>query len=184
MENQEYFDKYELSLLKELLNICKSSGVMGKDILSNEDIDSKWHEFEPEYMVKAVKLINSYPEFTLGCAGYVGMAVAKWWDENWDAYRSSKFEDLFGERGFDDMDDHIISRILSYELDSEEAQKLSSIMLSCAQHTMDKIRHEEIEDATTKAFYILSRSLRAIFRIGASIELFKEGYKFKLHYIS
>lgn len=185
MEEKEYFDNYEAGLLRDLLKLCTSLGKLEGDLLSSEDIDGKWKEFAPEYMVEAVKQINSYPEFTIGCAGYIGMAIAKWWDEDWGRHHSAGFGSLLGKRGFDDMDDHIAQDILGLAEGSTEAGATASLMLSCAQLAMDRIRHENIETQTTKAFHILARTLRAMFRTGAALQLYKDGYKFqKVRYVS
>lgn len=179
MEEKEYFDSYEASLMQDLLKLCTSLGQLDGTLLSSEDIDAKWKEFAPEYMVEAVKQINPYPEFTIGCAAYIGMAMAKWWDEDWGRHHNAKYESMLGKRGFDDMDDHIVTDILGYGLDSMDAQMLSKLLLSCAQSAMDKIRHEQVETSTEKAFHILARTLRVMFRIGAAIQLYRMGYKFQ-----
>ncbi len=179
MEEKEYFDSYEEGLMQDMLKLCTSFGKLDGTLLSSEDIDAKWKEFAPEYMVEAVKQINSYPEFTIGCAGYIGTAVARWCDIDWGRYHNSKFSSLLGPRGFDDIDDHIVKDILGYELDSTEAGVLAKILLSCSQVAMNKIRHEHIEAQTTKSFHILARTLRVMFRIGASLMLFSEGYRFQ-----
>ncbi|MBO5193581.1 MAG: hypothetical protein J6B62_01665 [Bacteroidales bacterium] len=184
-KEMEYLDSYEASLLQEMLKLCTSLGKMDGTLLSSEDIDGKWKEFAPEYMMEAVKNINSYPEFTIGCAAYIGMAIAKWWDEDWGRHHNAGLGSLLGKRGFDDMDDHIVTDILGYGLDSKEAQMLSGLLLSCSQLAMDRIRHENIEMQTTRAFHILARTLRVMFRIGAALQLAQMNYKFeKVRYVT
>lgn len=175
----EYLDNYENSLLEELKNISRSFGMMDENLLSSEDIDYKWEEFASDYMAEAVKSINKFPEFTIGCAAYVGFAVAKWWDSDWGKGHNAKYESLLGERGFDDMDDFIMQKILGYDLKSTEASILSNIALVLAQASMDRIRKEHIETQSVKAFYILSRTLKVMFKIGASIQLKRMGYKYQ-----
>lgn len=181
----EYFDTYEAGLLQDMLKMCTSLGKLDGTLLSSEDIDGKWKEFAPEYMMEAVKQINTYPEFTIGCAAYMGMAIAKWWDEDWGRHHNAKFSSMLGRRGFDDMDDHIVTDILGYRLDSEEAKMMAGLLLSCSQMAMDKIRHENIETQTVKAFHILARTLKVMFRIGAALQLTQMNYKFeKVRYVT
>lgn len=181
----EYLDSYEAALLQEMLKLCTSLGKLDGTLLSSEDIDGKWKEFAPEYMMEAVKNINSYPEFTIGCAAYIGMAVAKWWDSDWGRHHNAVLGSLLGKRGYDDMDDHIVTDILGYGLDSKEAQMLSGLLLSCSQLAMDRIRHEKIEMQTARAFHILARTLRVMFRIGAALQLAQMNYKFeKVRYVT
>ena len=81
MEEIQYLDTYESNLLNELLKTCTSLGMLDGELLNSEDIDYKWKEWAPEYIAEALPEVNSYPEFAMACAGYAGMAVAKWWDE-------------------------------------------------------------------------------------------------------
>lgn len=82
MEDKDlrYLDSFEASLLEEMLRFCTSLGMLDGELLESEDIDAKWKEFAPEYMADAVPNINDFPEAAIGWAGYVGLAVAKWWD--------------------------------------------------------------------------------------------------------
>lgn len=175
----QYLDKFESDLEQELLKVCTSFSMLEGVLLATDDIDAKWKEFAPEYMAEAVKQVNSYPEFTFGCAGYMGLAMARWWDEDWGRHHNCGFAQMLGSRGFDDMDDHIVTDILGYSLDSKEAGMYSKILLACSQAIMTKIRHESIEGQTMKAFHILARALKVMFRIGAAIELHRLGYKFQ-----
>ena len=179
MEEKEFYEKFEKDLLNDMLRFCTSLGMQDGTLLSSDDIDGKWKEFAPEYMADAVPQINEFPEAALGWAGFIGMAIAQWWDEDWGRHHSVKYKELYGPRGFDDMDDHIVADILACPLGSSEAGTISKIILSCAQMAMDKIRRENIEAQTNKAYQVLARSMRAIFRIGVSIRLKKLGYKFQ-----
>lgn len=177
METQEieYYDSYEKKLLEDMMKMC-----MLPDMLpSSEDIDNKWNEIAPEYMADAVPQINTFPEAAIAWAGYVGMALANRWDSNWKKYSKEPYSSLYGERGFDDMDEHIVRDILGFSLDSKEAMGISATMLSCAQMAMNRIMHEQIESQSVKAFHILARTVRVLFRIGAAIELQRLGYRYQ-----
>ena len=119
-----------------------------------------------------------YPEFAIACAGYVGMAAAQWWDQDWGRNHSAKYAVLHGQRGFDDMDEHIVQKILGLTLDSVEARQIMNILLCCAQKAATFIQHEQIEHQTTKAFHIFARTVRVMYKIGAAIQLKRLGYKF------
>jgi len=177
-DNIQYYDAYEANLLNELLKMCSSLGMLDGELLSSEDIDHKWKEWAPVYIAQALPEVNSYPEFAIACAGYAGMAVAQWWDQDWGRHHGKGYEALQGSRGFDDMDEHILQNILGYSLDSEEAGQISNIMLCCAQKAVTYIRHEHIEAQTVKAFHIFARSVRVMFKIGAALQLRRLGYRF------
>jgi hypothetical protein len=178
MEDNRYFDTYENNLLQEMLRVCTSLGMLDGELLNSEDIDQKWKEWAPEYIAEALPEVNSYPEFAIACAGYAGMAVAQWWDQDWGRHHSESYESLHGPRGFDDMDEHIVQKILGLALDSTEAKQIVNILLCCAQKGVDFIRHEQIEAQTVKAFHIFARTVKVMFRIGAALQLRRLGYKF------
>ena len=174
----QYYEAYEEKLQQEILKMCKSLGMLDNELLSSEDIDQKWKEWAPEYIAEALPEVNSYPEFAIACAGYAGMAVAQWWDEDWGRHHGAEYESLHGTRGFDDMDEHIVQNILKLDLNSSEAKQLMNILLCCAQKAVTFIRHEQIEAQTVKAFHIFARTVKVMFRTGAAIQLRRLGYKF------
>ena len=177
-ENIQYYDTYEANLLQEMMKMCASLGMLDKELLNSEDIDLKWKEWAPEYIAEALPEVNSYPEFAIACAGYVGMAAAKWWDEDWGGHHNASYGSLHGARGFDDMDEYIVQNILGFTLDSVDAKQIMNIMLCCAQKAVTFIQHEQIEHQTVKAFHIFARTVKVMYKIGAALQLKKLGYKF------
>ena len=178
MEDTRYFDTYESNLQQEMLRVCTSLGMLDGELLNSEDIDQKWKEWAPEYIAEALPEVNSYPEFAIACAGYAGMAVAQWWDQDWGRHHSTSYASLHGPRGFDDMDEYIVQNILGLPLDSVEAKQIMNILLCCAQKAVDFIRHEQIEAQTVKAFHIFARTVKVMFRTGAALQLKRLGDKF------
>ena len=177
-ESVQYYDTYEENLLREVLKMCTSLGMLDGELLASEDIDQKWKEWAPEYIAEALPEVNSYPDFAIACAGYAGMAVAHWWDQDWGRHHSAKYETLHGPRGFDDMDEYIVQNILGLTLDSVDAKQIMNILLCCAQKATTFIQHEHIEHQTVKAFHVFARTVKVMFRIGAALELKRQGYKF------
>ena len=177
-ENAKYYEVYEENLQREILKMCTSLGMLDGELLASEDIDQKWKEWAPEYIAEALPEVNSYPEFAIACAGYAGMAVAPWWDADWGRHHGTKYEALHGPRGFDDMDEFIVQNILGLTLDSTEAKQIMNILLCCAQKAVTFIQHEHIEAQTVKAFHIFARTVRVLYKTGASIQLRRLGYKF------
>ena len=177
-ENIKYYEAYEENLQRELVKMCTNLGMLDGQLLNSEDIDLKWKEWAPEYIAEALPEVNAYPEFAIACAGYVGMAVAQWWDEDWGRHHGADYALLHGSRGFDDMDEHIVSSILGLRLDSSEAKQIMNILLCCAQKAVTFIRHEHIEAQTVKAFHIFARTVKVMYRTGAAIQLRRLGYRF------
>ncbi len=177
-ENAKYYETYEENLLREMLRMCTSLGMLDGDLLRSDDIDQKWKEWAPEYIAEALPEVNQYPEFAIACAGYAGMAAAQWWDEDWGRHHGAKYETLHGPRGFDDMDEFIVRNILGLALDSTDAKQIMNILLCCAQKATTFIQHEHIEAQTVKAFHIFARTVQVMYRIGAALQLKRLGYKF------
>ena len=42
MENKELLDNFEKTLQMGLMRVCSGAGLLGDELLSSEDIDSKW----------------------------------------------------------------------------------------------------------------------------------------------
>lgn len=177
MENTSYLDNYEKILQDGLLKICQGQGLLGDDVLECPDVNGKWDEFIKDYVADAVENFNDYPQTAIAWAGFLGLAVACHWDKGWKKHSADSYKDYYGERGFDDMDEHILRDILGLPLESDEAKKISDTLSSCALATLGLIRHEGIEPQTSQGFFILVRSYSVLYRIGAAIELKRLRYK-------
>lgn len=177
MEQLEYYNNFEDSLQREMIKLCNSLGVMDSVLLNSEDIDLKWGDYADEYMADAIEQINDYPEVAIAWAAYMGMAVAKWWDADWKKKRNNGYKMFYGPKGFDDMDDYIVEKILGFPLNSIEARQIVGVTYSMAQQAINIIRKEQIEFGTSKAFYVLSRTVKVMYRVGAAIQLRRMGYK-------
>ena len=175
---KEYYNTFEHNLEQEVIRLCSTYGFLDRKFLLTEDHTEKWREIAPNYMADAVKQVNEYPGAAIAWAGYIGMAIAKWWDTDWEKYSKCGYEKLYGKRGFDDMDEHIVQDILGYRLHSREAKQIEDILSTCSQKAIDLIRKENIEAQTTKAFYILARTVGVMYRLGVSLMLKKLGYAF------
>lgn len=178
MDEQEYLLHYEQRLQDSLVSLCSAYDLMGGVLLENDDIEQKFiTSLAQPYLTDAVREYRAYPEAAVAWAGYLGMAVAKLWDADWQAYQAVTYADLQGLRGFDDLDERITLQVLGYELDSEEARRIADMLSNCAVEALTMIRHEHIEPQSPRAYYVFARTVQVLYRIGASIELFLLGYK-------
>ena len=175
----QYLVRLEEKMQDEVLRICTSRNVLKGVLLSTEDIDEQWKILAPEYMGDAVPEIARYPTVSVSWAAYLGLAVAYGWDADWETFLKMPYQGYYGEQGFDDMDEYIVQNILGLTLDSVEAKQIMNILLCCAQKATTFIQHEHIEHQTVKAFHIFARTVKVMFRIGASLELKRLGYKFQ-----
>lgn len=179
IKDEEYLDGFESKLEKELLSICTSHKMLDGVLLTSGDIDELWENIANEYIADAAKEMTDYPGVAISWAAYLGMAVASGWDRDWESCKKMPYKDYYGPNGFDDMDDHIVTDILHIELGSPESVKINDNFLSCSETAISIIRHEKIEPQSVMSFYVFSRTVKTMFRIGASIQLYRMGYKFE-----
>lgn len=176
MEENIYYQMFAEKLEQELLRLCTEMNLLKGSLLTTEDFDRKWKEFAPEYMADSVKEIALYPDAAVAWAGYAGMAVARWWHDDWKRYSTYPYGKLHGKRGFDDMDEHILYDILGLKKGSGKARQLEEAMKRCATRAIGMIRHENIEPQSQRAFYVYAQTEKVMFRIGASLILHQLGY--------
>jgi hypothetical protein len=156
-----------------LLETCTSQGFLQGTRLSSPDIDEAWLRLAPSFYGDAVRNFNAYPEFTLACAGYLGMAVAHLWDKDWPAYRDVPYSFFLGERGFDDMDDRITGTIL------RESRRSVAAMQSASASAYHFLMKEAPEPGTAEAYRFFLAAVETMFKTGAAIELCRLGYKYE-----
>ena len=177
MEHTEYLDNFELALIDKLVRLCRSYNKLQNVMPSSEDIDSLWPVLAPEYLADAIEQVRDYPTVSVAWAAYMGMAIAHGWDTDWSRTACISYKELYGQRGFDDMDEHITAHILGIELSSNTARDIEDMTRRCGELTVDLIRHEQVEPQSPLAYHIFVRACRAMYRIGAALELERLGYK-------
>lgn len=140
------------------------------------DIEEKWQQIAQAYLPDGMREFPSYPVVSLGWMMYVGMAVAKYWDDDWAVY--GQVEDLYtrmrDKRGYDSMDEYIREEVLLLKgTDYDNTEKLLS---ECAARTYSKLRHEQIEPGTPAAFHAYVACLHQLYLMGAAVQLHRMGY--------
>ena len=107
------------------------------------------------------------------------MGVAHLWDTQWAQAQNKPYAEFYGDEGFDNMDDHIMSRILGIDIESLHATTLAKIVQNLARKAVSAIHHENVEPQTKLAYLLFASTCHVMFRIGAAIELYRLGYKFE-----
>lgn len=177
--DHEFLNNFEDTLQQNLLKICTNNGMLSGVLLESADIEQRWQDLAPEYMVDAVKEIAQYPTVALVWAAHLGMAIANGWHTDWEKCCKMTYSEFYGSRGFDDMDDHIIFDILGLSQESDETKRIKDTMRIVAEHTLSQIHHSGIEPQSIMAFHTFARACKVLFRIGAAIELNRLGYEYK-----
>lgn len=140
------------------------------------DIEGKWYDIANAYMPDAVRKFNQYPTVVFGWMMYVGMAAAKYWDEDWELY--NKVENLYtylrDRIDFDHMDDYIREKVLL--LNPEQAQQLQDTVGECAARTNNRLHHLSITPGSEDAYRAVIAALHQLYLMGAAMQLKSMGY--------
>lgn len=140
------------------------------------DLEELWSKIGESYLPDAMREFPKYPTVALGWIMFVGMAMAKYWDVDWELY--SKVEDhythLRDSKDFDHMDDYICEQVLG--LDEKEHKTLSGIVAECASRTLNLLTHQGLEPGTESAFRGFIAALHQMYLMGIAIELKSLGY--------
>ena len=108
MKDTELYDRYERTLEDGLVKICRGAGLVDDMLLRSDDIDARWDDYIKDYVADAVENFNIYPEAAISWAGFLGIAVAHWWDADWQGHKDDPYQSFYGTRGWDDMDEHVL----------------------------------------------------------------------------
>lgn len=141
------------------------------------DIEEKWEGIAKAYLPDGIREFNGYPTVSLGWMMYIGMAVAKYWDTEWEVY--SKLEDIYlylrDKRGYDTMDEYIREEVL--QLQGDDFTNLEHLVAECASRTHSKLYHAGYEPGTKEAFHAYVDSLHQLYLMGAAVQLKRMGYR-------
>ena len=175
-----FLNSFTEKLSDTLVKQCTADGMLDGKMLMVEELNEKGRTSAPEYMVDAVPQIAEYPSAAIAWACYVGMGAAVLWDKSWGEYKDTEdwYSLMAKPRGFDCLDEYVIECLVGYALDSEENQKLESVIRKCANTAQTMIRKEGIEPQSVMAFHLFARVVRVFFELGVSLELHHRGYKY------
>ena len=139
------------------------------------DVEEKWEEIAKSYIPDGIREFQDYPSASLGWMMYIGMAVAKMWDTEWEIY--SKIEDLYAymrdKRGYDAMDEYVREEVLFRDDDYVVLERLVG---ECASRVYNALMHQRFEPGTKEAFNGYVACLHQLYLIGAAMQLNRMGY--------
>lgn len=174
--DQEYLDKFETRIGDALYNFLLSKEEIDKVPGASPDITEKGDQICAKYLPDGIREFQNYPTVSLGWMMFIGMAVARMWDDDWETY--SKFENLYAvlvnARGYDNLDEHICEDIL--KLSGKEAESTSRLIGDAAEMVHALLIHEGIEPGTPTAYFAYIRCLLKLYFYGAAVELRRLGY--------
>lgn len=160
----------------DLQQYLLSHGMIDEPLPKAPDIEEQWQTIGESYLPDGMREFNSYPTVSLGWMMFVGMAIAKCWDTDWQQY--SKMPDLYkylrDQRDFDHMDEYICEQVLQLTADGHTT--INNIVAECASRTYNLLCHQILEPGTPAAFRGYVAALHQMYLMGMAMELKRLGY--------
>ena len=167
---------FEDKLHQDLHQFLLSMNEVDERLPECPDVEDKWEEIAQAYLPDGIREFQDYPSASLGWMMYIGMAVAKMWDDEWEIY--SKVDDLYAymrdKRGFDSMDEYIREEVLL--LSGADYVALEKLVGECASRVYNALRRQNIEPGTKEAFSAYVSCLHQLYLMGAAVQLKRMGY--------
>lgn len=168
---------FETLLIKNLTEYLLPKGAIDIPLPDCPDVQDKWQSIAEAYLPDGIREFSQYPAASLGWPMLIGMAMATFWDDEWNIY--SNIPDVYAylrnKRGFDQMDEYILEEVL--KLDNQQKQHVSQLASDCAAYTLAFMRRQNIEPATSQAFKAYVSCIHAMYLMGMAIQLKTLGYK-------
>ncbi|MBR6605222.1 MAG: hypothetical protein IKK92_05055 [Prevotella sp.] len=168
--------EFENKLSKDLHQYLIAMGKVDERMPECPDVEEKWEPIAQSYLVDGIREFADYPTVSLGWMMYIGMAVAKFWDAEWEIY--SKIEDLYlyirDKRGYDCMDEYVREEVLL--LEGDDYDTLEKLVGECASRVHNALLHQHLEPGTKEAFNGYVVCLHQLYLMGAAVQLKRMGY--------
>ena len=194
-------NQFEEKLHQDLHQFLLSMKEVDERLPECPDVEDKWEEIAKAYIPDGIREFQDYPSASLGWMMYIGMAVAKMWDTEWEVMEQreqsdacinsaesrqnstegqiySKIDDLYAymrdKRGYDAMDEYIREEVL--QLTGVDYTVLEKLVGECASRVYNALMHQRIEPGTKEAFDAYVSCLHQLYHFGAAMQLKRMGY--------
>jgi len=169
-------EKFEDTIHKNLFQYLLGIEVVDKRLPECPDVEDRWGGIANSYIPDGAREYREYPVASLGWMMYIGMAVAKLWDDAWEIY--SQIEDIYlymrDKRGYDALDEYICEDVLM--LRGKPMDDLGKVVSECASRIHYALLRERIEPGTREAFEAYVACLHQLYLFGAAMQLKRMGY--------
>lgn len=169
---------FEQKIKEDLERYLVAQDMVDKHLPECPDVEDLWQSVAKAYIPDGIREFRDYPIVSLGWIMFVGMALAHYWDVDWEKYSDKSGADLYRElrdaQGFDNMDDYILEKILGVR--EEEAEKIVKIAGESASRTHHLLLTDGIEPGTKEAAQAYVSCLHQLYVMGMAMELKRLGY--------
>ena len=177
MSNIKYDNPVEQKFHDDLYGYLRTLDLVDERMPEAPALDDLWFKIGQSYMADGIREYNTgYPSVALGWMMFIGMAVAKYWDVEWEVY--GKVPDLYvylrDRIDFDHMDDYILDKVLC--LDADSRKKMNDAVAESASRTYNMMSHMCLEPGTAAAMRAFTAALHQMYVMGVAVELKALGY--------
>ncbi|MDE6043305.1 MAG: hypothetical protein K2G07_07170 [Muribaculaceae bacterium] len=176
MDNKEIAAAFEEKVRRDLTQFLQHKEALDEHVPECPDVEDKWSLVARAYMPDGAREFQQYPVVSLGWMMLIGMAMAYYWDTDWEknAARTDFYEKLRDMRGYDNMDEAVVQDLLGYR--DEAAEKVTELVAECASRVYSLLSHEHVEPGTEAALGCYIGALHQLYLAGMAMELNALGY--------
>lgn len=176
MDNKEIAAAFEEKVRRDLTQFLQHKEALDEHVPECPDVEDKWSLVARAYMPDGAREFQQYPVVSLGWMMLIGMAMAYYWDTDWEknAARTDFYEKLRDMRGYDNMDEAVVRDLLGYR--DEAAEKVTELVAECASRVYSLLSHEHVEPGTEAALGCYISALHQLYLAGMAMELNALGY--------
>lgn len=174
--NKVFVEKFEELVRNDLISFLQHKEALDEKVPECPDVEEKWHEIGRSYLPDGIREFKDYPVVSLGWMMFIGMAMAYYWDTDWEKYSKETdfYEKIRDMKGYDNLDEAVAQDILGYE--GEKAEEIIDKVAECASRVYNLLTHHHIEPGTDVAFGCYVAALHQLYLAGMMVELNALGY--------
>ncbi len=176
METNNKPPQVEMLLHDDLRQYLLSLGRIDEHFPEAPDIEALWPKVAQSYMADGIREFGDTPVVSLAWMMYTGMALAKYWDTDWQLY--SQVDDLYSylrdQRDFDHMDDYICEQVLL--LSAADHERLTGVVGECGARAYNLLMRQRLEPGTRETFEAYVAAIHQMYLMGMAMELKALGY--------
>ena len=163
-------------LLADLHRYLVGRGEVDERLPECPDVEGKWPAIAEAYLPDGIREFADYPVASLGWMMFIGMAIARFWDKDWQHYDA--VDDLYAmlrdKRGYDPLDEYSLDEVL--DLHGDDADARQTLVGDCAERAKRALFALDIEPGTVEAFKGYVACLQCLYQMGMAVQLKAMGY--------
>ena len=169
-------ENFAVSLLDNLHHYLMERGAVDEHLPECPDVEAKWPAIAEAYLPDGAREFASYPIASLGWMMFIGMAIAKYWDTDWEKYGAVNdlYTPMRDKRGFDNLDEYIMDEVL--DVHGDAAEDLQNLVGDSAERVKHELFALDVEPGTIDAFKAYVACLEVMYRMGMAVQLKAMGY--------